>query len=258
MAESKTPKWRQLADELAEEIRNGDRLPGSQLPQIRELVETTGWAYDTVRNAYRALEDEGLIVSRKGQGTYVADILGKIHRDATSRYSKVARESAGSRGAFDTEIRNLGMTPKSVSKVYRAQPPEKVAEILGVSRRGKSTAVRERTMFADQTVVQIATSYFPGDVAFDTALEQEDTGPGGSISRLAEVGFVQASMTEQLEVRQPEKAEATALGIPADRPVVEITHIGRTDEGRAVEVCIHVVPANLWSFSFTWSVDPPK
>lgn len=258
MAEGKTPKWRQLANDLAAEIRAGERPPGSVLPQIRELVGSTGWAYDTVRNAYRALEDEGLIVSRKGQGTYVADILGKIHRDATSRYTKTAREAAGSRGAFEAEIRNLGMVPRSVPKVYRAQPPEKVAEILGVTRRGKSTAVRERVMYADQTVVQIATSYFPGDVAFGSAIEQDDTGPGGSISRLAELGYAQTSMTEHLEVRRPEKAEAAALGIPADRSVVEVTHIGRTSEGRAVEVCLHVVPANLWSFSFTWSVDQPE
>lgn len=258
MAEGKTPKWLQLANELEHEIRNGDRPPGSQLPQIRELVDTKGWAYDTVRNAYRALEDRGLIVSRKGQGTYVASILDKIYRDATSRYSQTAREAGGSRGAFETEIRNLGMAPRSVTQVYRAQPPERVAEILGVSRRGKSTAVRERTMYADNTVVQVATSYFPGDVAFGSLLEQEDTGPGGSISRLAELGYRQASMTEQLEIRQPEKAEASALGIPADRPVVEITHIGRTSEGRAVEVCLHVVPANLWLFSYSWPVNQPE
>ncbi|MYX18431.1 UTRA domain-containing protein [Streptomyces sp. SID8374] len=258
MTEGRTPKWLQLANELEQEIRNGDRPPGSLLPQIRELVDTKGWAYDTVRNAYRALEDKGLIVSRKGQGTYVSSILEKIHRDATSRYSKVAREAAGSRGAFDTEIRNLGMAPKSVSRVYRGQPPQKVAEILGVSRRGKSTAVRERTMYADDTVVQIATSYFPGDVAFGSALEQEDTGPGGSISRLAELGYQQTSMTEHLEIRQPGKEEASALGIPADRSVVEITHIGRTADGRVVEVCLHVVPANLWHFSYSWSVDQPE
>lgn len=258
MAEAKTPKWRQLANSLAAEIKSGERAPGSQLPQIRDLVESTGWAYDTVRNAYRALEDEGLIVSRKGQGTYVADILTKIHRDATSRYSKVAREAAGSRGAFDTEIRNLGMAPKTVSKIDRVQPPEKVAKLLNVTRRGLSTVMRERTMYADNTVVQIATSYFPGDLAFGTALEQQDTGPGGSISRLAELGHAQTSMTELLEVRMPEKAEAVILSIPADRAVVEITHIGRTTEGRAVEVCLHVVPANLWEFSYSWSVEQPN
>lgn len=33
------PKWRDLADRIAEQIRNGEYAPGAQLPQIRELVE---------------------------------------------------------------------------------------------------------------------------------------------------------------------------------------------------------------------------
>ncbi|MFE2156481.1 UTRA domain-containing protein [Streptomyces lydicus] len=112
-------------------------------------------------------------------------------------------------------------------------------------------------MGADATVVQVATSYFPGDVAFDTQLEQQDTGDGGSTSRLAELGHQQTRIRESVDVRPPSKKEAEALGVSADRLVYEITHVGLTESGKAVEVCVHVMPITLWSLSYEWPIDQP-
>lgn len=65
------PKWRDLADRLAEQIRNGEYAPGDQLPQIRELVESGEGSKATVNQAYKALETEGLVTSTRGRGTVV-------------------------------------------------------------------------------------------------------------------------------------------------------------------------------------------
>lgn len=255
MTESKAPKWQRLADDLREKIRKGTYPRGSALPQIREVAEATGLAYETVRGAYRALEDDGLIHSRKGQGTFVSPILTKIYRSSTSRYARSAREDGPSRGAFDTEIRRLGMAPSTTVTISRDRPPARVASLLDVSPRAKSVLVRDRTMSADGTVVQLAVSYFPGSIAFGTQLEQPDTGPGGSLSRLAELGHKQVEISEDIDVRRPTKTEASRLSIPVDRPVFEITHVGRTADGRAVEVAIHVAPTTLWTLSYTWPID---
>lgn len=34
-----TPKWRELADKLADQIKAGEYGPGAQLPHIRDLVD---------------------------------------------------------------------------------------------------------------------------------------------------------------------------------------------------------------------------
>lgn len=254
MPERKVPKWRQLADDLRAKIKSGDYPKGSALPQLRELAEETGWHYETVRSAVRALETEGLVVAKKGRGTFVSSILEKIHRDSTSRYRKSAREENGARGAFGAEIKRLGMTPSSVPTISRGPAPVDVAELLGVDA-SEAVLIRARVMSADETVVQLATSYYPGDIAFNTVLEQEDTGAGGSISRLAEFGHSQVEITENIEVRQPTDEEAETLGIPEDRTVFEITHIARTEANRVVEVVRHIAPTTLWKLSYTWPVD---
>ncbi|MZG04040.1 GntR family transcriptional regulator [Streptomyces sp. SID7982] len=254
MEESKVPKVQRLAAELRDKIRRGVYPPGAPLPKVRDLQEAEGVAFQTARDVYRVLEDEGLIFSRRGEGTFVSPILGKIHRDGTGRYIKAAREEDGARGAFASEIARLGMTPYSETVISRLKPPARVAKILGTHHAAK-VLVRARTMRANESVVQVATSYFPGDIAFGTQLEEQDTGEGGSKSRLAEAGHAQVRIREEIDVRPPTKEEAEALNIPASRSVYEITHVGLTSEGRAAEVCIHVLPTTLWSLSYEWPID---
>lgn len=69
----KVPKWRELADEFARKIANGDYPPGSQLPQVRELVRDGRGSITTVHRAYQTLEAEGLVRMSRGHGTTVLD-----------------------------------------------------------------------------------------------------------------------------------------------------------------------------------------
>lgn len=54
-------------------IACGDLLVGKPLPSVRELAEQVGVAPMTVSQVYRDLKKDGLIDSRPGSGTYVAD-----------------------------------------------------------------------------------------------------------------------------------------------------------------------------------------
>ncbi len=63
----------QLAWRLRALISAG-RLPvGERLPSFRRLAEWAGVNVNTVRAVYADLEDQGLVVSRQGQGTFVAE-----------------------------------------------------------------------------------------------------------------------------------------------------------------------------------------
>jgi len=68
---STTPKWRQIADEIAAKITDGTYAPGEQLPSVQALVSEGKGATATVHRAYQALEAEGLIRTAQGSGTTV-------------------------------------------------------------------------------------------------------------------------------------------------------------------------------------------
>lgn len=53
-------------------IRSGRLGTGERLPTVRQAADDFGVAPGTVQKAYRALEAEGLVVSRVGSGTRVA------------------------------------------------------------------------------------------------------------------------------------------------------------------------------------------
>jgi GntR family transcriptional regulator len=59
--------------ELFQAIANGTYAPGSQLPTEAELGELLGVSRTVVREALRALEDDGLIDRRHGVGTFVRE-----------------------------------------------------------------------------------------------------------------------------------------------------------------------------------------
>jgi len=70
---SELPVGAQLLWQLRSFIRTGHAQPGEQLPSVRELAERSGVNVNTVRSVYRHLEEEALVASRQGAGTFVAD-----------------------------------------------------------------------------------------------------------------------------------------------------------------------------------------
>ncbi|HEY3959010.1 MAG TPA: GntR family transcriptional regulator [Solirubrobacteraceae bacterium] len=61
----------QLAWALRTRIGDGRFAPGQRLPGLREVAEEIGVNVNTVRAVYQRLEQEGLIDSQQGSGTFV-------------------------------------------------------------------------------------------------------------------------------------------------------------------------------------------
>jgi GntR family transcriptional regulator len=70
-ASSVTPLYEQVADYVEAQIASGALKPGQKFPDMRDLADEWGVAYQTVRRAMRELRERGLVVSRVGKGTFV-------------------------------------------------------------------------------------------------------------------------------------------------------------------------------------------
>lgn len=236
---------REVASLIRASIASGDYPRGSELPLQDALAERYGVNRATVSRAVGLLATEGLVQPIRGRRTIVTPIP-PIVRNAAVRYSRAARERNGAVGAYDAEIRAMGLEPRVDLRVERVTPPARVAEILGVPADQVSAVIRARVMYAGDTVTQLADSYIPLDIAADTVLEQRDEGPGGMVSRMAEMGHAQVRVTERLQGRPSTRAESRALNIAEGQPVYTIEHVGWTAEGQAVEVALHTMPQHLW------------
>ena len=65
-----------VASELRRQLRQGQLRPGDRLPGNRELTASFGVSMGSVREAISMLVSEGLIETRAGRGTYVAQRAG--------------------------------------------------------------------------------------------------------------------------------------------------------------------------------------
>ena len=65
------PMYRQIAEDLREQIESGAIGPGQQLRTELELRERYGASRNTVRDAIKWLTSLGLVETKPGQGTFV-------------------------------------------------------------------------------------------------------------------------------------------------------------------------------------------
>ncbi|MFB6816293.1 GntR family transcriptional regulator [Streptomyces sp. NPDC056347] len=71
------PPYRQIAADLAAEIKRGELVPGRPLPSEKELTERYGVARNTARSALAVLRERGLIYTVTGRGSYVVEPASK-------------------------------------------------------------------------------------------------------------------------------------------------------------------------------------
>jgi GntR family transcriptional regulator len=250
MALIETPKsqYGQIAELLSQRIDNGTYPPGSAFPSEDKLADELGVSRPTVNRAVGLLRIAGLVKVKRGAGTVVR-ALPVIHRDAKARY---AARTEGT-GAGEVEARLHNLRSKTVYRRIAEVPPlPTVAETLRL-KSGQTTLLRSRVLYANEEPTQIADSYYPWSIAKQSPdLLKEDSGPGGSYERLADLGHGPVRFTEDVTVRMPSEDEQKTLELEPTQPVFQIWHVAYDRKGKPVEVCIHVMPGHLWNLHYGW------
>ena len=70
------PMYLQILEQIRARVAAGDWPAGKELPSIRALAAALNVSVITIKRAYLDLESEGVIVTRHGKGSFVADVNG--------------------------------------------------------------------------------------------------------------------------------------------------------------------------------------
>nr|WP_281376599.1 UTRA domain-containing protein [Actinomycetospora corticicola] len=190
----------------------------------------------------------------RGRGTAVRAIP-PIRRNSNLRYARSSREEEGSRGAFDFELKRLGLKPATkLAQLGQVPAPETARQVLGLEATD-TVLIRKREMYASDEPVLLATSYFPWILAEQAGVTETDTGPGGTYSRLAEIGKGPVRFSEDLRVRTPTAAEERFFALAETQQVYEIVHISYLPDGTAIEYREDVLPTHQWVMHFEWNAE---
>jgi GntR family transcriptional regulator len=104
--------YTQIMDQVSETIARGQLQIGDKLPAVRKLAAELVINPNTVARAYSLLEQSGVVVTKKGSGTFVSDPKLR-HRDAADLNLLSER--------MDTIIARaitLGLRPDEVSSMF--------------------------------------------------------------------------------------------------------------------------------------------
>jgi GntR family transcriptional regulator len=100
--DSDVPLGTQLAWKLRTAIATGLLSPGERLPGVRELAGAADVNVNTVRSVYARLEEQGLVATEHGRGTFVAPNAGP--HDALARLASAATDQAREAGVDPREL----------------------------------------------------------------------------------------------------------------------------------------------------------
>ena len=108
------PMYLQIIEQIRHRIAVGDWKAGDELPSIRALAISTQVSVITVKRAYLELEREGVIVTRQGKASFVAeqvDLSSQLRREELDQHLAAAAQIG----------RELALRPEEVIERLRLQ-----------------------------------------------------------------------------------------------------------------------------------------
>ena len=233
-------KYRRIADDLSEQITTAILPPGTQLPTEPKLAAAYDASRSTVRLAIGLLIQQGLVETRQGVGTYVAEpgtpLTVVLSREEDWRAGEPADAALQPTG----EPAGRPTTAKFQAETISADA--KTAAALNVAE-GTPVVLRRTQRYLGKEPWSLVVSCYPMDIAKGTALEQAAAITTSASLVLAEHGHQPAGYRDEIYARMPDASETAffQLGSP-----VPVTVVSRTtyDTSRPIRLTRYVYRAD--------------
>jgi GntR family transcriptional regulator len=215
------PAHKRIRDDLVAEIESGvlgerDRIPGEV-----DLAARYGVTRMTVRQALNNLVHDGLLVRRRGVGTFVAENAAR--RRNMSRLT-----------GFTEDMRSSGRTVETRMLAQRIIPAAAdVAEALELSPGVHVTHVG-RLRVVDGTPVIVQHSWVPYDLCPD--LWGEPLADDSLYATLRAYGIVLRRADQRIAAVSAPKEHASPLEVPARAPLLRVERVTLDDRNVPVEL----------------------
>jgi GntR family transcriptional regulator len=241
-AETKKPRYREMADDLRTAILNG-AFPAGEFPTESMLCIQYGVSRFTVREALRALQGEGLIARKRGSGTVVQPAAargGALHQPL-SNVAEILQYARDSR--FEFERLPEGGLPKAI------------AEQIGVVAGGRWFRFRGVRFGANDSVpIALVDAYVHADFGgvIDSVEPNKET-IFRQIERLAKIKL--AGVTQDIQAVAAGADVAPLLDIPRRSPCLRILRCFHDEAGKLFEISASHHPGDRFAYAMHIEVE---
>ncbi|MBE1276711.1 GntR family transcriptional regulator [Enterovibrio baiacu] len=225
--------YRQIADAIRENIRNGEYKVGEALPTEAQLREAFAVSRVTVRQALKLLIENGELESIRGSGTYVKN--NKVNYDIYQQ-SSFAEKWEHSGGVTHSDV--LAFEVKNASI--------KMADLLNVEEGAQIFYVR-RVRYLDNNPITVEETWLP-TVMFPDLTYQVMQGSKYQFIEKQKGLIIDRSEQEIIPVLPP-KEIAELLGVDPADPIIEKRTRGYLEDDTVFEYSRNYFKSSDYKFT---------
>jgi len=225
------PRYLQLRRHIEKGIQNGALPADNQLPAEREIAIATGLSRVTVRKAVETLVSDGLIIQRRGSGSFIAGTVPKVEQTLSHLSS------------FTEDMARRGLTVESKwleRGLFMPSPQEVLSLGLGLN---DSVARIARLRSADGMPMAIERASLPQDL-MPNPLQVEDS----LYDFLGNSGNRPVRAIQRISATNLQSSDAGFLDVEVGVAGLKIERTSYLANGRVVEFTQSIYRGDAYDF----------
>ncbi|MFT8322264.1 MAG: GntR family transcriptional regulator [Bacillus sp. (in: firmicutes)] len=228
--DSHIPIYFQLEMEIKELIK--DLQPGDPISSEREFSEKYDISRMTVRQAINNLVNEGILVRKRGKGTFVA--VPKVEQPLSGLTS------------FSEDMRSRGLTPKTKILDFQVIPSNRSVARKLMIEEGELVYEVRRLRLADDIPMALETSYLPVSLIKELSKEIVNASLYDYVEKELKLQISHATQT--LESSLSQKQESALLQLKDGSPVLLMERYSYLTNGTPFEYVKSVYRGDRYKF----------
>jgi len=229
------PVYYQIKQTIKNWIINKDFNPGEKIPSENELAEKFKVSRLTVRQAISQLVQEGFLISKRGEGTFV-----------TNNESLISSFSLEFTGFMDDLFYQISKSKTKSVKINRMTVPKLAKEKLELEDEHEVVQIK-RVRFLEDKSFAYTINYLPIEIG--SKINEKDLFKKPLLQILEQdfgIQFNEALQT--IEASFADKEVAEQLGITSGSPILFVERIMYTKKRRPVELVQSSYRGDLYKY----------
>lgn len=210
----------QIKESIITKIEANEYAPQSQLPTEAEFCETYGVSRTTVRTALQQLTQEGYVVRRQGQGTFVAE--PKIRTNLSQTIT-----------SFSEQVTSQGKKPFIKVLSLQVVPADEALSHLLKTDANAPIQKITRLRYVDEKPLQYEIAYVPWSIAPGITADQCSSSLYSSLRAHFDIRI--ARTEEHIQLHTMDATVATYLESEEQTPCFYLETLAYLEDGTVAE-----------------------
>jgi GntR family transcriptional regulator len=220
------PVYQQIKEIIKRRIADGVYGRQEKIPSESEFVKEFGVSRLTIRQAIGMIVREGLLVSRRGAGSFVTTDE-KMLKNLSRRFCAAIEDLSYHREKLKTLY----------AKMSVVEPSLVIRQKLNLDAGEENVVEVTRVRYAEGTSTVVTKSYLP--LKYGQRLDEKKL-KKSLIMELLEVdaGIILKRVHQSMEATFAEKTVANLLGIPSGSPLLKVERVMMAAKGKPIVLSI--------------------